>query len=397
MDKRFIAYLSQPCFTRLVSALVAQYRRLGHLGGTIKLDNLTLEEQEAMGGLLGLDLSSGNLNINYAKLKKQLELTKYGECSLKECLEAVIGEPLMSHKQVRHHMKSNFETFQASFPKETWLVDFFEKDIRAKRLFEEDATSLKQVLDYVLAASKQLPDRKELLPVFSQRITKDSHYFDGGFAYDLLLRALGGVDDCVLLNANLFKDDVSNYCMICHIKPIIPSAWDGFYERFEPWNMNLYNLQQLHAPFVPMPIFIFENPAVFRSLCVERYPVGLVCGNGQINTATYLLLDRLAAGGCTLFYAGDFDPEGLVIASKIKARYPDSILIGYDEFAFEKIKVSCDLSQSRLTMLQNIECEDVEVIKQKILETSMVGYQEGLLEEYKAYIEQYLFLKKNEW
>ena len=43
-----------------------------------------------------------------------------------------------------------------------------------------------------------------------------------------------------------------------------------------------------------------------------------MCMNGQPRMSAVLLLDLLADAGVKLYYAGDFDPEGILIAQKIR-------------------------------------------------------------------------------
>ncbi len=63
---------------------------------------------------------------------------------------------------------------------------------------------------------------------------------------------------------------------------------------------------------------------VFSTLCRQpgiRHP--MICTSGQLREASWQLLDLLAASGCSLYYAGDFDPEGLAIADRLWQTYGD--------------------------------------------------------------------------
>jgi uncharacterized protein (TIGR02679 family) len=57
---------------------------------------------------------------------------------------------------------------------------------------------------------------------------------------------------------------------------------------------------------------------------VERYPT-LVCTGGHLSLATLRLLDRLIAGGAVVWYSGDFDAKGLMIADGLASRYGDAL------------------------------------------------------------------------
>lgn len=139
-------------------------------------------------------------------------------------------------------------------------------------------------------------------------------------------------------------------------------------------------------------IYIFENPSVFRSLSKyaleNQLEIGLVCSNGQINYCTYLLLDKLVESGCQLYYCGDFDPEGLLIADKLKKRYQDWLTLWqYNQELFYSIQVhQMNISVKRLKMLRNIEDKTLHEMAQLIINHHAFGYQEGLIEIYKKEI-----------
>ena len=96
-------------------------------------------------------------------------------------------------------------------------------------------------------------------------------------------------------------------------------------------------------------VYVVENPAVFSAL-VDKYPDStLVCGNGQPKLAVHLLLDRLAEHHI-LYYSGDFDPEGLLIARDIKIRYGEkAVLWNYKAELYEKYVSDIVLDESRHT------------------------------------------------
>lgn len=158
------------------------------------------------------------------------------------------------------------------------------------------------------------------------------------------------------------------------------------------WNMNMYNLHHIKEGFYPQKIFIFENPSVFFEICQyilkENRNIGVICSNGQINQCTYLLLDKLAKSRCFFYYAGDFDPEGLLIADKLKQRYQDSLsLIGYEIKLFDQIIYSSkQVSTRRYQMLKQLQDKKLQQIAERIKETNSFAYQEGLIKEYKEII-----------
>ncbi len=403
-----IQYFKDPSFKRFIQAWTVKYQSLGHLGGKIVLNDLTDDEQETLGLLLGLDLSDGTLTLTYTKFMKAWKQTKFGDIDFLDVLKQLQRQPLYSNnelKTIRQQVQTAFKQDILNTYKDTlaydWLAYYLDNDHLVNKQIL-DNPNYYNLLCHVCNALNQLPilhHKYETLAIFAQKITKDPHYFDEGIAKELLLkgieylyhidsdRSVEGINETFYL-AGIYKDDLSNYCYICHIQPNnIHKAWQAFYDLYEPWNMNLYNILHIDSYFPKMNIFILENPSVFRNLCdfikEHQLNIGLICSNGQLNFSTYLLLDKLVENDCTLYYAGDFDPEGLLIADKLKQRYHDLNLWCYDKSYLYRYGIKQDeISSNRQKILLNIKNETLQNISQDILESKLFAYQEGFIEEY---------------
>lgn len=69
-------------------------------------------------------------------------------------------------------------------------------------------------------------------------------------------------------------------------------------------------------------LFIVENPSVFAMLCeINAGNHAFMCMNGQPRLAGLNVLEVCGASGVEVYYAGDFDPEGLLIAQKLHDFY----------------------------------------------------------------------------
>lgn len=409
-----IEYFRKPGFERFNDAWMTKYKSLGYLGGRIQLSHLSDQEKEVIGLIIGQDLSDGTLSLTYREFQKQLASTKFEEVDFLEVLKNLSSSPLYTNKEILTSQNQVIEQFQKEILDQfnntkayTWLEYYFQEN---KQVSSNVLTNpeYKEILINVCQAVNHLPiynDSYELIPVFAQSITKDPHYFDKDLSKELLLKAIEylfqvesstrTIEDVneTFYKAGLLKDDLSNNCYICHLMPkdsII--SWRGFYENYEPWNMNLYNLTQVHSLFQNSNVYIIENPSVFRILVTyakdNNLDVGLICSNGQINLCTYMLMDKLTQSGCQLYYAGDYDPEGLLIADKLKNRYLNGIkLWGYDIEYLKNIMIKQDtISSKRQQLLQHIQDDQLKMIADFILENSCFGYQEGLIDIYKRYL-----------
>lgn len=406
LNEQFANYLNQKEFSRFIQAWIEKYQQLGHLGGKITLEHLTGQEQKALGGLLSLDLSSGSLSITYSTFEKRIQKTRFEGVDFLQVLNILNGNVIQTKKEARELRLNEWQAFKMKLTNQfdntfsnQWLNSYLE-EAHCKRYYHDNKPRCYQVLECTCQLLNQLPvyeNRFELLAVLAQQVSQNPHFFDEEFPLTALckgIRYLLELDDSlsnqeVLNQAGILKDELANHCYICHIQPkLIHQAWHQFYLDYEPWNMNLYNLSQIQSDFEIMDIYIVENPSVFRHLQnyakSKQLPIGLVCSNGQINGCTYLLFDRLVKSGCHLYYAGDFDPEGLLIADKLKQRYNHHLdLWLYNLDLFKKIQTKqIQISSRRNKILERIENEILKEIAHGIQMTSTFAYQEGLIEDY---------------
>src|SRR5699024_1251700 len=104
--------------------------------------------------------------------------------------------------------------------------------------------------------------------------------------------------------------------------------------------------------------------------------------NGQFTLATLRLLDLLAENGCTLYYASDFDPEGLGMAERLLIRYPKSVrLWRMDDASYEQSEPTYPLSEDRLEKLSKITEEELVSVAEKMHRIGKAGYQEALVKQ----------------
>lgn len=83
--------------------------------------------------------------------------------------------------------------------------------------------------------------------------------------------------------------------------------------------------------------------------------VSLLCTSGLPRTAALVLLDQLVKSGSQLYYAGDLDPEGMMIADRLCGRYQERLCIwqmGQDYYS--KSMSGERLDGLRITMLERL-------------------------------------------
>lgn len=413
-------FRKRPVYRKLFAKVRSKYESLGHFGGTVTLTGLSVQEKQELGGFLQKDYTENKtVSVSAVSLEKALKSSRFARLDWEEILEAYYGESLVGKKEQKLLETKRCEDFWGSilescsndsaseFLREV-LVQKKEGYFFLMQQYKEDKEELKKLLKNFTEAVTALAvlretGKKELLPVFAATSTGNPHYFDEDTSAQKLLflylkrylsaekqEGLSRAEYKMKLyfEAGILKDELSNDVLVYGIR-----AWkkdgqlhegiEGFFRCREVMKLTLKTLGSLGViSGMEKRVYVVENPAVFSAL-VDKYPNStLVCGNGQPKLSVHLLLDRLAEHHI-LYYSGDFDPEGLLIARDIKIRYGEkAILWNYRAELYEKYVSEIVLDESRLKKLEKIETEELQEIKKLMLLRKRAAYQEAMLGEY---------------
>ncbi|MGH9277983.1 MAG: TIGR02679 family protein [Acidimicrobiales bacterium] len=333
------ALLDRPSYRPL---WVAARRRLEANGlslqGTaLTLKNLSAAEADAIAGMLGVRRPThGTLRVPLGSLDRALRSSAVG-CGLVEVL-TTLGGPLVDRREARARRDAR-RTWQwgrlerhpavRSDPALAAWLDHVRTSGLARRLAGDDeAAAVSRALD-VLSAIGQSRGRFRL-PVLAADVTGDAHGLDRGKAVGTLAtHALAWLADQPFprdastwrrtwAEAGVACDDLSCDVLVLNL-PGYPA---------EPLRLTLRQASSWRVPVIgPGPtVFVTENPAVVAAAADDlgdRAPT-MVCLDGMPSTAALVVLDGLAAHGCTLHYHGDFDWRGLAIAG-VLARKVESV------------------------------------------------------------------------
>ena len=122
-----------------------------------------------------------------------------------------------------------------------------------------------------------------------------------------------------------------------------------------------------------------ENPAVFMLIAekLSDKKVPIVCTYGQVKLAGFVLLNMLTNVCDKIYYSGDSDPEGLLIADKIKSRFKDKIcLIGFDVDTYYEVLSHIVISDERLKKMKHIQNLELNEISLAMHKEKKVAYEE---------------------
>lgn len=410
-------YFKRPEFTRLFEGIRERYAALSHLGGKIHIKELTREEAEALEGFLQMNITEGSrLTVSIAQIKKALKNTRFESCSLEEIVPLVLRGEMESNKERQAKKEQEMESFFEQISKQvqgtpagTWFDGGILKgqplNAQVTRDYNSNRDWLAKNLTLILKALNQLPaytGNPMRLPVYAAAVTGNPHYFDEGKRS--LTYLLYGIRDLLgeaaslenkmearaelLYRGGILKDDLSNWVLCCGIRGIISDrelhkGMEEYVRRGEPQILTLQNLSLLKSVnSVGQKVFVVENPSVFSCLVEEnRLNCACICSGGQLRLAVLILLDLLVKNNITIFYSGDFDPEGLCIAQKLVTRYGSRLKLWcYDEEIYHKAISSETISERRLKQLDGLTDDRLVAIGKLLKKYKRPGYQENVME-----------------
>lgn len=410
-EKELADYLKRnKGYQRILETIIERYRRLGKLGGTIVLGQLTEEEVKILSPYDYRVSETKGCKITVKKFIEGLCRGKFAGVDFEVALKQYSGGNLISNKETKQKQQlEEVEFYKQLAEKLTqpkvrgWLEAALEEKVYGYRTFQRLYMQNKEQLIGLFLAIDQLEEDRVvhgdwvMLPVLASRITRDTHYFDLNkiegklmlyfFAYKQEVpypEQINAMNE-VLTEEKIIRDQISNSttCYGLYGKTqTTEKPWQAFWEMHEPLQLSLYNIKDIvEMKAEGQKVYIVENPAVFVGLLetAAKKKVGLVCTSGQLNTSSYMILDLLEVSGTQMYYNGDFDPEGIQIADKLKQRYKNFKLWCYDEDYYMRIKGEVEIDD-RLSKLNHIQSEEFKGLVERIRKEKRAGYQELLVE-----------------
>lgn len=410
-EKELADYLRQnKGYQRILETIIERYRRLGKLGGTIVLGQLTEEEVEILSPYDYHVSETKTCKITVKKFIEGLCRGKFEGVDFEEALRLYSGEALMSNKEVKEKKQETTEQFYKKLIEglncrevKNWFVEALDNKAYGYYTFHKLYPKAQEQLKEMIVAIDDLVSYRKinqdwiLLPVLASLITRDTHYFDLNkiegklllyyFSYKQGVSYPGDIQTIneVLTEERIIRDQISNStsCYGLYGKTENQAKpWEVFWEMGEPLQLSLYNLKDVcEMTAKRQRVYIVENPAVFSGLLETaiQKEVGLICTSGQLNTSSYMILDLLDSNHIMMYYNGDFDPEGIQIADKLKQRYPKLHLWCYDVADYLKIKGQVQIEE-RINKLDRIQSEGLKALAMQMKKEKTAGYQELLLE-----------------
>ena len=418
MEQQCLAYFrSHPVWQRLLTGFYEKYRSYGSFSGTVVLRRLTESDIEELEGFFSVSFhGKKSASISAARFTQALGRSRFGEISPEELLGLFVGGELIDKRTEQLQAQQKRANLEAQLREKyagTYAGQLFPEllELADACRTKDDAQWARQLcLGAEILNGLPYRNRENVyLAVFATRITGDPHAFDQGsaqgrFLYQLIERELEArgllpqkselfpafYRKKCFLQVGILLDDVSNYTICYGVRAKKPDGTyhagiDGSLSEHEPAQLPLSVLAGLQTiECVDHRIFVVENPSVFAELCGDPSKRrSCMCMNGQPRLAGLVALELLAASGTQVYYAGDFDPEGLLIAQKLAQYYRETLHgsfcywhLGLSDYEDSRSKKT--ISEKRLKMLDHITDQALLPAAQRMRECALAGYQEKL-------------------
>ena len=416
-----------PVFDKLLKGFRKKYVSYGSFSGSVVLRGLKEEDREALEGFFQKSFhGQKSVTISAARFKKALADSRFSQTEPKDILESYFQEEMTGRRELREKEKKDWEQILheemdscGTIRGKEWIEDLKEtrgegRNYLWKRYQEsgKDTEELRRILRLGVKILDNLPYRKgqvEYLAVFAAMLTGNPHAFDDGTKDGQLLslvigwetgRRQEGEEREVLfpalkkqrkyLSVGILRDDISNSVMLCGVRAwrkdgILHEGMAGFFKEGEMLQVPLAALARWERVTCPEnELYIVENPSVYAMLCRKwRGSRACMCMNGQPRLSAVLLLDLLRESRVKIYYAGDFDPEGLLIAQKVKQYYKGEFSFWHMSARdYQDAGSGEEISARRLKILERIQDKELLETAREIQKRKKAGYQENIWVRY---------------
>ena len=404
-------------YKKIFLEVYSKYKKYGKITGSFTLKAATTEERQILFNFNSKALTEGKAKIKCSTVR-DLFNRKLKEYSFEELLVKVVGKELKTNKEVKDEEKEQEEKFYDDILKASddgvgkqWFIEILDKKkygyniiVRKYKSEIRNLKELKRKIILIINSLNKLPylnNEYENIAVFSAVNTKDSHFFDSDkFTGRLFIKAISFIlnkDDPKDINeinelyyeVGILKDEISNHTTIYGLNAFNMDssevkAVNSFNLWKEPLQISISNLLKIdYFEAINNTVFIFENPAVFHKILkVNGDNISLICTSGQLNLSSYILLNKIR-NLKNIYYAGDFDPEGLMIAYKIKKRYKDKVkFLNYTRESYINTMSNNIIEEKSMSQLNKINCSELDEVINELRINKRAAYQELLIDEY---------------
>ena len=346
----YLYFKERKGFDRLFKLLKQKYISLNRYSGTVTLKNITQEESRDLSNFFGKTILVGTtFKTSFAQIEKKLKETKYASFTWEELFKNYFNENIVTKKEYKETFKHEENIFYDKIIKQMpeELRDWFKNIIQNKnniyqillRKYKKDKQKFENELLNLLKIIDKTKEKKPTSLILLASLSSNPHFLDFGTSISNLFFKLASnyyhtkepktTNDKIkfLADLNIYIDTLSNFVIVYNLKSD-SELINIFTKEKEPLNLNLSNLSHINKIDTDIKkVFIFENPSMLPVFA--KYDIPIIISYGNPNYAFYKVIEKLIETNNEIYYNGDFDPEGLIIASNICEKFPEIKLFCY--------------------------------------------------------------------
>lgn len=431
-------------FQKLFRLFRKRYEGLGRIGGSVNLSKFSEAELQELSGFTGIPLQvlQKKQSITLLQFERSLKGTRFRDHSLLQLLKAFYGEALLDRKQQKSLQDVKDQHFiqqmRQQFSSIEWYIDWLEERSVSTnwvwRIADRDERKMIDLLAFLQETFHFLQVQEgsmSRLPIVAQAITGDPHGLDRSHLRGrLLLHALrvhqqflgnetryssSSEDENELLSLyGVLKDDLWSFVtcqnLLAKVKGNDHPVWRAASDSETILNIPLKEILKIDCviPKSGSTVWILENSSVASTVMGLNPSLPIICTHGQLRLAGWKLLDYLVAEGTHIHYSGDLDPEGILIADKVKRKYGEAVSFwcmdaftylegiehkdGFLDISNEKKENSSDsleepvfsmqnLAENRLTKLKSVTSRELKELAGEMIDKKVAVYQESFIQK----------------
>ena len=378
-------------YDRFITKIYEKYQSISRFSGTIKLNCLNDDEAYALSRLFGENYNSGDdIKISIKQFLKIMDKSKFKDFDIATFITEYLNVSLLTNKELKSNLIIAEDNFYQELIKDNLILKkIINKDnLLIHQRYVKNKQKLKNDLINIINLLNHLPKEKTMISLYAATYTKDPHYLDlDSKTSNLFISCLSILDNIdfpntredkikLLYKHNIEMDNLSNYVLTYNL--LSSRKWINDLSK-ETLILNIQNILNTNSFDSKLKkVFIFENPSILTKILYSDIDISVIISGGFPNNAVYLLIDKLIENGNKIYYNGDFDPEGLIIANKLKNKYQDRLeLFCYDEIDYDNCKSNKIISNKRLNKMKKINDSKLIIIKNQLLKNKLAAFQEN--------------------
>ncbi|WP_449024782.1 TIGR02679 domain-containing protein, partial [Peptostreptococcus stomatis] len=349
-------YKNSSAYRKMCKDLMMKYKRYGRLTGRISLKDYTDKQKVKIADFVGesvADLGSKN-DVSVAKIKSAHLDTKYGDYDLAYLASEVTGISLSvdsdgnqpSKEAIKETIRDEIRQLLSAVRPDVLdeIMDKIYYENKYKEISLGDIYFLGNAIEKINQRAGQFDgvnfDNYIYLAVFAAEITSNPYEFDEGTVLgDWLFRILAltygdkpaGMSymeyrDRVFEHYGILLDDIFHFLSVNHMlarsNGEVNSVWSASCRNQVSWKAPLKHILKMDLiyPELGDALILVENASVFYILSAMFNSLPIVCFHGKLRKSIWTFMDKLSKDA-KVYYAGDFDPEGLKMADDLEQAY----------------------------------------------------------------------------